>query len=1231
MRYEHDTVLETLQPLTTEYMPHGYINNPPSSPSDFGVGSTALATDVTVNIYGTPTQVDVYSYSYYSGNDLQETVIAFEQDTNTFSAEVREELVADGAATSVASDYIPAEDGYTKVSGLFYTGEGNQADGDMLSITVTDENNNYLSTQSVGIQVTPVNDAPVITSSETHNPLENQTGVTTVTSMDDEGDAVTYTITGGDDGDKFDIDPTTGVLTFKAAPDFETPTDVGVDNVYDVEVTATDDGDPNKTDVQSIAVTVANTNEAPTATNMNADQTTAEDNVLDLTDIVVADPEGDNIMATLTLTNNAQGMLTTGATTTFGATTPTMANGVWMATGTVADVNDALAAVQFIPAPNFSGQVNISTYVTDNASQAIAGMKTVTITPVPDSPKVSDTIYLNTVPEDGYTLISQSELLDPNKVSDVDTTLQSLSVTDLQVATTDAGTIEDAYTDVVGDGVQAPADPSTINSGLTLVSADAAYVGASSQQIYALFEDAATSKFFVYSTYTDAAEVTTYMPGTEVEVSGDTWAFRPAQDFNGEVSFNYKITDGVSTPADATASIIVAPLPDDPVITAPETVVVTEDVAQFIGGISISDADVEDANEELSVTLVVTDGSLSVGHYQGSSVTLHGTLDEINGELAGAGRSYHEDYSFSGSLPTDTDADGIPDGGAEVIASVARTEEYQSISISVDGGTFYQQSFDPATETLNYAEVVYDTAAQAWTYVDGGSQLSNVAASDPDGPVFHEYDQTISYDVNISHDAAGQYWAYEANTGTYRALELDDLAVYEKTVTGVDGAYTVRYEHDTVLETLQPLTTEYMPHGYINNPPSSPSDFGVGSTALATDVTVNIYGTPTQVDVYSYSYYSGNDLQETVIAFEQDTNTFSAEVREELVADGAATSVASDYIPAEDGYTKVSGLFYTGEGNQADGDMLSITVTDENNNYLSTQSVGIQVTPVNDAPVITSSETHNPLENQTGVTTVTSMDDEGDAVTYTITGGDDGDKFDIDPTTGVLTFKAAPDFETPTDVGVDNVYDVEVTATDDGDPNKTDVQSIAVTVANTNEAPTATNMNADQTTAEDNVLDLTDIVVADPEGDNIMATLTLTNNAQGMLTTGATTTFGATTPTMANGVWMATGTVADVNDALAAVQFIPAPNFSGQVNISTYVTDNASQAIAGMKTVTITPVPDSPKVSDTIYLNTVPEDGYTLISQSELLDPNKVSDVDTTLPVSLGYGLTGCDDRRRHD
>lgn len=88
---------------------------------------------------------------------------------------------------------------------------------------------------------------------------ENTTAVTTVTATDPENGAVTYSITGGADAAMFSINPTTGVLTFITPKDFENPTDVGGNNVYDVQVTATDPS--NATDVQDIAVTVTDVNE----------------------------------------------------------------------------------------------------------------------------------------------------------------------------------------------------------------------------------------------------------------------------------------------------------------------------------------------------------------------------------------------------------------------------------------------------------------------------------------------------------------------------------------------------------------------------------------------------------------------------------------------------------------------------------------------------------------------------------------------------------------------------------------------------------------------------------------------------------------------------------------------------------------------------------------------------------------------------------------------------------
>ena len=100
------------------------------------------------------------------------------------------------------------------------------------------------------------NDAPTITSSSTPSVAENQTAVLTVstTAQDVPADSITYSLTGGADQARFSINATTGVLTFIAAPDFESPTDADTNNAYEVQVTANDGN--GGTDVQAISVTV---------------------------------------------------------------------------------------------------------------------------------------------------------------------------------------------------------------------------------------------------------------------------------------------------------------------------------------------------------------------------------------------------------------------------------------------------------------------------------------------------------------------------------------------------------------------------------------------------------------------------------------------------------------------------------------------------------------------------------------------------------------------------------------------------------------------------------------------------------------------------------------------------------------------------------------------------------------------------------------------------------------
>jgi 5-hydroxyisourate hydrolase-like protein (transthyretin family) len=113
----------------------------------------------------------------------------------------------------------------------------------------------------------------------------------------------------------------------------------------------------------------------------------AEDSgALNLTDIVVTDSDmGDMITATLTLIDPAAGTLNSSAGTYDPFT------GVWTYTGTVTQVNTALANAMYTTAANWSGTTSITTHIEDAAHTGPApGMITVNVTPVNDVPSATN-------------------------------------------------------------------------------------------------------------------------------------------------------------------------------------------------------------------------------------------------------------------------------------------------------------------------------------------------------------------------------------------------------------------------------------------------------------------------------------------------------------------------------------------------------------------------------------------------------------------------------------------------------------------------------------------------------------------------------------------------------------------------------------------------------------------------------------------------------------------------
>ena len=178
-------------------------------------------------------------------------------------------------------------------------------------VTVQASDGSLTDSQAITVAVSNVNDnAPVIGSdgggaAAAVSVAENGTAVTTVQASDaDAGTTLGYSITGGADAALFAIDAATGALSFKSAPDFETPADADHNNQYEVTVTASDG---TLTGSQAITVAVANVNEAPTnisLDNSSVDASSAVGSVVG--SLSATDPDADDALA-YTLINDVGG------------------------------------------------------------------------------------------------------------------------------------------------------------------------------------------------------------------------------------------------------------------------------------------------------------------------------------------------------------------------------------------------------------------------------------------------------------------------------------------------------------------------------------------------------------------------------------------------------------------------------------------------------------------------------------------------------------------------------------------------------------------------------------------------------------------------------------------------------------------------------------------------------------------------------------------------------------
>ncbi|MDJ0833996.1 MAG: cadherin-like domain-containing protein [Gammaproteobacteria bacterium] len=236
---------------------------------------------------------------------------------------------------------------------------------------------------SASLDITPVDDAPTLV-----NAIPNQTATEDLAfnfsfaantfSDVDVGDSLSYSASlagGGSLPSWLNFDDAT--RTFSGTP---TNSDVGT---ITVEVTA-DDGNGGAVASETFDIQVANTNDAPSANNLgDTVNYVAGTDVVPLNDILIQDVDSAEVVtASLTLLDPALGELSANDGASYDPAT-----GTWSITGSVANVNTALANLSFIPASDDDLETGIAVSIDDgdeDGSGPLLGSLRIAAIPLPE-------------------------------------------------------------------------------------------------------------------------------------------------------------------------------------------------------------------------------------------------------------------------------------------------------------------------------------------------------------------------------------------------------------------------------------------------------------------------------------------------------------------------------------------------------------------------------------------------------------------------------------------------------------------------------------------------------------------------------------------------------------------------------------------------------------------------------------------------------------------------------
>ena len=514
-----------------------------------------------------------------------------------------------------------------------------------------------------------------------------------------------------------------------------------------------------------------------------------------------------------------------------------------------------------------------------------------------------------------------------------------------------------------------------------------------------------------------------------VSISGDLVTYNPNADFNGSDSFSYTLTqsDKVSS---STINLTINPVNDDPVINTASTISVEENQTA-VATIDTSDVDTEDTltlslsgtdqdSFDLSsddvltfktapdyetktsylITLSLTDGTATVTKDLTINIL---NLNDVAPEFTSAATfSIDENTTAVGTAAaTDVEGDDVTFtiSGSELSITSAgvitfnsapdyetKTSHTATITAS-DGVNTTDQSITVNINNLNDNNPVFTTSSTL-NGDENQTSISTVAASDADGD---SVSFTISgSDLAISSDGVLTF---------VTEPDYEQVTSFTATITATDGT----------LSTDQSVTVNV--NNLNDNAPVYTAATGVNASENQTSA-FTVTGTDADGDTLTYAISGGADKDSFTINSSSGVVTFNT---------------APDYE------TKTTYV-------------IVIDILD--GGYTTSQEVTINITDVNEAPLISSSASFNADENQTAIGTASASDPEGTEISYSVT-GTDASVISIS-SSGVLSFDTAPNYESK------NAYSVTLNA---GDGVNTTSQNISIAINDINDAPVASSDN----------------------------------------------------------------------------------------------------------------------------------------------------------------------------